>query len=75
MLSTVGAACFAFLFRLMRKVDGKAKFVPDEVCPLLKGGTEGWPEGWYAGRRIESQADVFALLSLPYRDPKDRNCP
>ena len=59
----------------MRKVEGKAKLVPDEAPPLLPDGTEGWPAGWGPGRRIATQEDIFELLSLPYRDPKDRNCP
>lgn len=59
----------------MRVVDGAAKLIPDQVPPLLKDGSEGWPPGWGTGRRVRSQRDIFELLSLPYREPADRDCP
>ncbi|RMZ54362.1 hypothetical protein APUTEX25_001938, partial [Auxenochlorella protothecoides] len=61
--------------RLLRKIDGKARLVPDEAPPIVKGGREAWPVGWHAGRRILRQEDVFELLGVPYREPADRNCP
>ncbi|PRW44242.1 DNA polymerase lambda [Chlorella sorokiniana] len=59
--------------RLLRKVDGSSLLVPDEAAPTDCSGRERWPPGWYPGRRVESQADVFALLGMPYKEPHERD--
>lgn len=47
--------------------------VPEEVAPSCAPGSgDWWPEGWQQGRRLESEADIFALLGLPYRSPAQR---
>jgi hypothetical protein len=61
--------------RLMQVVDGEVFIVPDERSPTDKNGKEQWPPGWHPGRRVESERDIFELLSLPYREPHERNAP
>ncbi|KAI3428493.1 hypothetical protein D9Q98_007318 [Chlorella vulgaris] len=61
--------------RLMQVVDGEVFIVPDERPPTDKDGKEQWPSGWHPGRRVESERDIFELLSLPYREPHERNAP
>lgn len=47
--------------------------VPEEIAPASsRGSGDWWPEGWQQARRIESEADIFALLGLPYRSPPQR---
>ncbi len=59
--------------RLLRKVDGRSRLVPDEAAPTDRSGRERWPPGWHAGRRVQSQQDVFELLGLPYREAHERD--
>jgi len=49
--------------------------VPEEVPPCRdkQGLVDWWPEGWGPGRRVEREADVFELLGLPARAPRQRN--
>lgn len=59
----------------MRLKEGMWHIVPDEAPPLDREQKEFWPPGWSAERRIQSEADVFELLEVPYREPWERNCP
>ncbi|KAL4428436.1 hypothetical protein ABPG75_002525 [Micractinium tetrahymenae] len=61
--------------RLLRKVGSESLIVPDEAPPLDRAGQERWPPGWGPGRRVETEADLFELLAIPYRQPHERNAP
>ena len=51
------------------------------AAPLDSAGKEWWPPGWadekgrWNGRVITCEADIFQLLGVPYKHPKDRDCP
>ena len=66
---------FSVRFRIMRRVGNTAIVVPDEGPPLDRDGTPRWPPGWGPGRMVETEADIFELLGLPYRPPHERNAP
>ena len=49
---------------------------PEPPAPSLDAnGADWWPPGWDAGRQIECERDVFELLGVPYKEPRDRDCP
>lgn len=60
---------------MFRKMDGESIMVPDEAPPLDRDGREHWPPGWRPGRQVETEADLFELLGIPYREPHERNAP
>jgi len=59
---------------LYRLVGGEMRRVPQDVPPLSAEGAERWPPGWHAGRRVRGERDVFELLALEWREPRERNC-
>ena len=49
---------------------------PEPPAPSLDAnGADWWPPGWDAGRQIECERDVFELLGVPYKEPRERDCP
>ncbi|KAL4439228.1 hypothetical protein ABPG77_004130 [Micractinium sp. CCAP 211/92] len=61
--------------RLMRKVGGESLIVPEQAPPLDRSGQEHWPPGWGPTRHVHTEADLFELLGIPFRDPHERNAP
>jgi len=70
------ARCARAPARRLIRVEGRnAYFVPYEKPPLDRYGREWWPPGWHAGRRVETERDIFELVNLPYRPPHERQAP
>lgn len=61
--------------RLLRKVGGDSLVVPEQAPPVDTAGQERWPLGWRPGRHVETEADLFELLGIPFREPHERNAP
>ena len=68
------------LCSLVAKHEGQVWVVPEEGPPIDQQGQPKWPLGWpedgRGGRRkVTTEMDIFDLLSVPRRQPWERNAP
>ena len=68
------------LCRLVAKHEGRVWVVPGEGPPIDQQGQPKWPLGWPEDgrggrRRVTTEMDILDLLSVPRRQPWERNAP